>query len=99
MSALTGKQRRYLRGLGHRLDPVLQVGKGGVTTSVIAATEDALLAHELIKVRRGGECPADREEVGAAIATATGAEVVQALGRILLLYRAHPENPRIHVPD
>ena len=98
MSALTGRQRRYLRGLGHGLDPVVQVGKGGVTTSVIQAADDALLAHELIKVRRGSECPEDREQVGEALAAATGAEVVQTLGRTLLLYRAHPEEPRIRVP-
>lgn len=98
MSALTGKQRRHLRGLGHGLDPVLQVGKGGVTDRVIAATDDALLAHELIKIRRGSECPTDREEVGEALAEATGAELVQTLGRTMLLYRPHPEQPRIRLP-
>lgn len=99
MNALTGKQRRHLRGLGHSLEPVLQVGKGGVTESVIAATEEALLAHELIKVRRGTECPSDRDEVGSAIASGTGAEVVQTLGHTLLLYRVHPEEPRLQVPS
>lgn len=98
MSSLTGKQKRYLRGLGHGLEPVLQVGKGGVTPPVVAATDEALLTHELIKVRRGSECPADRHEVGAALASGTGAEVVQTLGRTLLLYRAHPDTPRIQVP-
>ena len=98
MSALTGKQRRYLRGLGHGLDPVVQVGKGGITDSVVAAADDALLAHELIKVRRGAECPLDRHEVGEALSGATGAAVVQTLGRTLLLYREHPEAPRIRVP-
>ena len=98
LSDLTGKQRRYLRGLGHGLEPVLQVGKGGVTAPIIAATEEALLAHELIKIRRGSECPADREEVGAALVDGTGAEVVQTLGRTLLLYRPHPETPKIQVP-
>ena len=98
MSPLTGKQRRYLRGLGHGLEPVLQVGKGGVTAPVIAAIEDALLTHELIKVRRGNECPADRKEVAAALAAATGAEVVQTLGHTVLLYRPHPDEPSIRVP-
>ncbi len=98
MSDLTGKQRRYLRGLGHGLDPIVQVGKGGVTAPVIAAADQALLSHELIKVRRGAECPADRDEVAAALAAATGAAVVQTLGRTLLLYRVHPETPRIQLP-
>jgi len=98
LSPLTGKQRRYLRGLGHSLEPVLQVGKGGVTPSVVAATDEALRAHELIKIRRGTECPSDREALGGALVSATGAELVQSLGRTLLLYRPHPDEPRIRVP-
>lgn len=98
MSTLTGKQRRYLRGLGHGLEPVLQVGKGGVTAAVVSAAEQALLTHELIKVRRASECPSDRDEVGDALSSGTGSEVVQKLGHTLLLYRAHPEDPRIQIP-
>lgn len=98
MEALNGKQRRHLRGLGHGLDPVVQVGKGGVTPSVVEAVEAALLAHELIKVRRGAECPADRAELGEALARASGAHLVQTLGRTLLFYRPHPENPRLRLP-
>lgn len=99
MEALNGKQRRHLRGLGHGLDPVVQVGKGGVTPAVVQAVEAALLAHELIKVRRGAECPADRAELGEALARASGAHLVQILGRTLLLYRPHPEAPRLRLPS
>ena len=98
MEALNGKQRRHLRGLGHGLDPVVQVGKGGVTPSVAQAVEAALLAHELIKVRRGSECPVDRAELGEALARESGAHLVQILGRTLLFYRPHPENPRLRLP-
>jgi RNA-binding protein len=95
---LTGKQRRHLRGLGHHLDAVVQVGKLGVTEAVVAAADAALATHELIKVRCGTECPLDRDEVGAALTTALAAELVQKLGRTLLLYRADPERPRIALP-
>ena len=98
MEGLNGKKRRYLRGLGHSLDPVVQVGKEGVTDGVVAAIEQALLAHELIKVRCSSECALDRKEVAASLAQATGAEIAQTLGRTMLLYRAHPEKPRIVLP-
>lgn len=95
---LGGKQRRFLRSLGHHLEPVVQVGKQGVTEAVTAAVDDALFRHELIKVRCGSECPQDRDEVAASLAQALTAEVVQTLGRTLLLYRPDPEHPRIAVP-
>jgi RNA-binding protein len=95
---LGGKQRRFLRSLGHHLEPVVQVGKSGVTEAVTAAVENALVRHELIKVRCGSECPLDRDEVAATLAQALTAEVVQTLGRTLLLYRPDPEHPRIAVP-
>jgi RNA-binding protein len=96
--ALTGKQRRFLRSRGHHLDPVVQVGKLGVTDPIVAATDTALATHELIKVRCGSECPLDREEVATALTTAVAAELVQKLGRTLLLYRPDPEKPRIVLP-
>jgi RNA-binding protein len=96
--ALTGKQRRFLRSLGHHLDAVVQVGKYGVSESVVAATEAALATRELIKIRCGSECPLDRDEVATALTTAVAAELVQKLGRTLLLYRPDPESPRIALP-
>jgi RNA-binding protein len=96
--ALDGKQRRFLRSLGHHLEPVVQVGKHGVTEAVVAAADEALATHELIKVRRASECPLDREEVALALTTAVAAELVQELGRTLLLYRPDPERPRITLP-
>lgn len=96
--SLGGRQRGFLRSLGHHLDPVVQVGKYGVTDSLLAAAEEALLRHELIKVRCGRECPRPRAEVAEALCSRLGAELVQSLGRVLLLYRAHPESPRIALP-
>ncbi len=98
MSALTGKQRRHLRSLGHHLEPLVQVGKQGLTESVVAAVDQALADHELVKVRLGTECPDARDDVGARLAPAVKAEVAQALGRTLLVYRRHPTAAKIHLP-
>lgn len=98
MATLTGKQRRYLRGLGHHLDAVVQVGKGGVTDGLVEAVAQALLTHELIKIRRGSECPADRHAVAEELSTRTDSQVVQKLGQTVLLYRRRKEKPAIELP-
>jgi len=95
---LTGKQRRHLRALGHHLEPVVQVGKGGLTEGVSAAVKDALERHELIKVRLGTECPDQRDDVAAQLSDQLGAEIAQALGRTVLLYKRHPKEPKIMLP-
>ena len=95
---LSGKQRRYLRGLGHHLDAVVQVGKDGLTEGLVGATDAALEQHELIKVRLGESAPGDRHEVASELAAATSAELVQVLGRTLLLYRRRAEEPAIVLP-
>lgn len=89
---------RHLRGLGHHLEPVVQIGKEGVTEGITKATERALLDHELIKVRIGTEAPDGREEAAKAIAAAAKAELVQVLGRTCLLYKRHPQKPKIKLP-
>jgi RNA-binding protein len=93
--ALTGKQRRTLRALGHHLQPVVQVGHGGVTDAVVAALEQALHDHELVKVKISENAPAPRQEISEALAAATTSEVAQVLGRTVLVYRARPVDPKI----
>jgi RNA-binding protein len=95
---LTGKQRRHLRALGHDLDPVVQLGKQGLTEAVVAAVDEALERHELVKVRLGTECPDGREEVAERLGPAVKGEVAQILGRTLLLYRRHPKEAKIQLP-
>jgi RNA-binding protein len=98
MSNLSGKQRRYLRALGHPLDAVVTVGKDGLTEAVSEAVDVALATHELIKVRVGKNAVVDRKDTAAELATATGSEVAQILGNVILLYRADPDKPRIRLP-
>jgi RNA-binding protein len=90
---LTGKQRRRLRALGHHLTPVVLLGQNGVTPGVLAAVDQALFDHELIKVKIG---PEERDETAEKLATENSAEVAQLIGRTLLLYRANADAPKIN---
>jgi RNA-binding protein len=95
---LTGKQKRYLRGLGHSLKPTIMVGKGEVTDALLKETDGALAAHELVKVKILESCLLGRNEVAEELAAACSAEVAQILGRTVLLYR-RGEKPEIELPS
>ena len=84
---LTGKQARFLRGLGHNLRPTVMLGREEISTTVVAALNDGLTAHELIKVKLQEGCLLDRREAATQLAAATGAAVAQVLGKTILLYR------------
>jgi RNA-binding protein len=91
--SLTSRQRSHLRSLAHSLEPVVLVGRAGVTDAVVREVDDALEARELIKIRLFG----DREErarAGAAIAERTGSELAGQVGRIAILYRENPDPSR-----
>lgn len=94
---LTGKQTRYLRGLGHHLKPVAMIGKDEVSSNVIAAVDEALDDHELIKVKLQQGCFSERREVARDLTEATAATTVQILGKNILFYRQSKE-PRIALP-
>lgn len=98
MPPLSGRQKRHLRALAHDLVPVVQVGKEGVSGSVVAATERALLDHELIKVRLPQIDRHERSEMAEALERETGAALAGVTGRIAILYRRHPEKPVIQLP-
>jgi RNA-binding protein len=90
---LTGKQNRFLRGLGHGLRPFVMVGKQHLSEEVVNSTNEALAAHELIKVKIQEGCLTDRKTVAAELAAETGSVVVQILGKTFLLYQ--PSDDRI----
>lgn len=95
---LSDSQRKHLRRLGHELKPVVLTGSAGVTAAVLAEIEGALAHHELIKVRvRAGDREA-REAMIARICAETGAELVQRVGHVALVYRPDPESPGIVLP-
>jgi RNA-binding protein len=92
---VTGKQRRHLRALGHHLSPVVQIGHEGVSDALVKQTGEQLEAHELIKVKIG---EGDRHESADLLASKTGSEVAQVLGRTALLYKRRKEKPEIELP-
>ena len=95
---LTDSQKKHLRRLGHDLNPVVLTGSAGLTPAVMAEIEGALAHHELIKVKvRAGE-RADRDAMIARICAETGAELIQRVGHVALLYRPDPESPGIFLP-
>ena len=95
---LTGKQRRHLRSLAHSMKPLVQVGKGGIDDGLVAAVEQALADHELIKVKVGEGAGIDRHDVAEQLAGKTKSQVAQVLGNVVLLYRPDPDEPTIKLP-
>lgn len=90
---LTSGQKKVLRGMGHHLEPVVYVGKEGLSPALLKSMEAALDAHELIKVKLGQNFPLARDAAGEELATRTGAALVQIIGRMILLYRPNPDLP------
>ena len=84
---LTGKQRHHLRALAHHLEPIVHVGHDGVSAPVLAQIDEALVAHELIKVRVSVDAPESREATAEAIAAGARAEIAQIIGRIVVVWR------------
>ncbi|MEA3362622.1 MAG: ribosome assembly RNA-binding protein YhbY [Thermodesulfobacteriota bacterium] len=94
---LTGKQAHYLRGLGHHLKPVVMIGKDEVNAAIIAATDEALSIHELIKVKLQEGSEGNRKDIAAELAMATDSSVAQIIGKNILLYR-ESEDKKIKLP-
>jgi RNA-binding protein len=101
IKTLKGKDKKYLRGLGHHLDPVVYVGREGLSDSLVASTTDALKTRELIKVKLGQNCAVPKKEAAEQLAALTGAALVQLIGKTIILYQPNknlkPEQ-RISLP-
>lgn len=95
---LTGKQKRYLRSEAHHLQPIFQVGKGGVNDHLIRHIEEALEVRELIKVSVLNNCMESRNDVAEEIAQRATAELVQVIGNVIVLYKESKEHRSIELP-
>lgn len=95
---LTGKQRRYLKGLAHHLDQTVYVGKAGITENILKEMEIGFETRELVKIKIQEGCELAKEEVADRIIEETGCEFVQAIGRKVTLYRRSKEDPQILLP-
>lgn len=90
---LSTRHRRKLRALAHPLKPVVLMGQSGLSDGVKQAVEAALLDHELIKVQM--RQPEDKQATAHALADATGSALCGLVGHVVILYRPHPDTPRI----
>jgi RNA-binding protein len=96
--SLTAKQRQYLKGLAHALSPVVRIGKGRLSESIVAETKRSLEAHELIKVRIESDDAVERREIAERLCAESGAELAGTIGKTAMLYRPREEKPRIKLP-
>ncbi|OOZ35812.1 ribosome assembly RNA-binding protein YhbY [Solemya velesiana gill symbiont] len=95
---LSNSQKRHLKGLAHSLKPVVMTGQHGLTEGALNELEVALDAHELIKVRINAGDREERKQMLEALCDKSGAELVQSIGHIAVLYRHNPEKPKITLP-
>lgn len=95
---LTGKQKRFLRSKAHHLNPIFQVGKGGVNENMIKQIVDALEARELLKISVLQNCEEDKNEIAAALRNGANAELVQIIGNTIVLYKESKENKQLILP-
>jgi RNA-binding protein len=95
---LTGKQKRFLRSKAHHVTPVTQVGKGGVSDNMIETINTALEHHELIKVSILQNCEEDKNVVARDLAERSGAELVQLIGKQVVLYKESVDHKEIELP-
>jgi RNA-binding protein len=95
---LTGKQKRFLRSKAHHLNPIFQVGKGGVNENMVKQISNVLEARELIKVSVLQNCEEDKDVVAEQLVNGADAELVQIIGNTIVLYKESVENKQLQLP-
>ncbi len=96
---MTSKQRSYLKSLANNLDPVFQVGKSSLTPEFTAAVSEAFNTRELLKIAVLKNCMDDPKEIAEMLAGRTRSQVVQVIGRKIILYKENKENKKIILPQ
>ena len=95
---MTSKQRAYLKGLAMTMEPIFQVGKNSVTTENVEAIRQALDKRELVKISVLQNCEDDAREIAEVIAERTRSQVVQVIGKKIVLYKENKDNKKIILP-
>ncbi|MGN8944389.1 ribosome assembly RNA-binding protein YhbY [Bariatricus sp. HCP28S3_E4] len=96
---MTSKQRAYLKSLAMTMDPILQIGKSSVTPEVTASVAEALKARELIKIHVLQNCADDVRQLAEILAERTHSQVVQVIGKKIVLYKeGKDEKKKIVLP-
>ena len=96
---MTTKQRAYLRGLAVNVNPIFQIGKSSLTPEITEAISEALEARELVKINVLKNCMSDINELAQILSERTRSEVVQVIGRKIVIYRESKENKKITLPN
>lgn len=97
MKILTSKQRAYLKGLAMKLEPIFQVGKSSISPELTKGIDEALEARELIKISVLKNCMDDPKEIAMMLAERTHSELVQVIGKKIVLYRESKEKKKIEL--
>lgn len=95
---MTSKQRAYLKGLAMTMDSIFQIGKASLTPEITAAVDEALEARELIKISVLKNCSDDPKEIASIMAERTHSQVVQVIGKKIVLYRESKNKQKIILP-
>ncbi len=95
---MTSKQRSYLKGLAMTIDPVFQIGKSGLTPEVTEAVRETFNTRELIKIGVLKNCFEDPREMAEMLAGRTGSQVVQVIGKKIVLYKESKDHKKIELP-
>ena len=95
---ISPSQRRYLRSLAHDLNPVILLGNKGATAAVVKELDLALSHHELVKVKLSGGDKEERVAQVDVLLTGTGAENVQQIGHVVVLFRRNEDEPKLALP-
>ncbi len=95
---MTSKQRAYLKGLAININPVVQIGKGSVTPELVESVRQVIDKRELIKVSVQKNCFDDIHQIAELLAERTRSQVVQVIGRKIVLYKPSKDDPRIVLP-
>ncbi len=95
---MTSKQRAYLKSLANGLNPIFQVGKSSLTPELTEAVSQSFHNNELIKVAVLKNCADDPREIAEIVADRTHSQVVQVIGKKIILYKPDKEKPKIQLP-
>lgn len=95
---MTSKQRAYLKGLAMNIDPIFQIGKSSLTPEVTEAVSEALEARELVKIAVLKNCIDDPRAIAEVLAERTGSQVVQVIGKKIVLYKESKNKKKIQLP-
>lgn len=95
---MTSKQRAYLKSLAMKIDPIFNIGKGSLSPELVEGVRDALEARELVKVGVLQNCMDDPRDLAEVLAERTRSQVVQVIGKKIVLYKESKKNKKIELP-